>query len=241
MIVPTGTQVIAETPGGGPPLVFEATRSLTCLNARLASVLAGDGCVYAEPRHRSQQRGHRLRAIRTDGQRRLDVDARLRLRGAFPATDLTLFVWIAGQDSTERGVTCGLPSTAVFAPADVAWEYWSGFEWVPLITMKDDSLALTRTGEIVVRTPANALAKVTMPGEPATLFWIRARVERSQYERPPKLAALRTNTMRLLQMETVRNEVLGGSTGRRDQIFRLSNTPVLDRKSPPRDRSGLGA
>ena len=34
-IVPTGTQVIAETEGGGPPLVFEATRALTVLRPRL--------------------------------------------------------------------------------------------------------------------------------------------------------------------------------------------------------------
>src|SRR5688572_26346075 len=39
-IVPKRTQVIAEMPGGGPPLVFEAERSLVCLTAKLASVLA---------------------------------------------------------------------------------------------------------------------------------------------------------------------------------------------------------
>ena len=228
VIVPTGTQVIAETPGGGPPLVFEATRSLTCLNARLAAVLAGDGKSTPTPVIEANNAATGFQPFGETA----NVDSALMLgfdcAGAFPATDVTLFVWIAGQDSTERGVTCGLPSTAAFAPADVVWEYWSGFEWIPLITMKDDSLALTRTGEIVLRTPANALAKVVMPAEPAALYWIRARVERSQYERPPELAALRTNTMRLLQMETVRNEVLGGSTGRRDQVFGLSNTPVLE-------------
>ncbi len=45
-IVPKGTQVIAETPGGGPPLVFEATRALVCLAAQLASVLSYDGYSY---------------------------------------------------------------------------------------------------------------------------------------------------------------------------------------------------
>ena len=59
------------------------------------------------------------------------------------------------------------------------------------------------------------------------LYWIRARVERSQYERPPKLLAIRTNTVAVRQAETVRDEVLGGSNGRRDQVFRLANAPVL--------------
>ena len=31
--------------------------------------------------------------------------------------------------------------------------------------------------------------------EPKSLYWIRGRVERSQYERPPKLLAIRTNTV----------------------------------------------
>jgi predicted phage baseplate assembly protein len=63
--------------------------------------------------------------------------------------------------------------------------------------------------------------------EPKSLYWLRARVERSQYERPPQLLAIRTNTIAVRQAETVRDEVLGGSNGRRDQVFRLANSPVL--------------
>ena len=51
-------------------------------------------------------------------------------------------------------------------------------------------------------------------------YWIRAVVERSQYERPPSLLAIRTNTVAARQAETIRDEVLGGSNGRRDQVFR---------------------
>ena len=139
-----------------------------------------------------------------------------------------MFAWVAVEESTDRGVSCGLPATMAFPPADLLWEYWSGFEWVAMRTLKDDTLAFTQTGEAVVRVPANALGAEVMPGEPASLFWIRARVTRSQYERRPRLIALRTNTMRLVQMETVLGEVLGGSIGRRDQVFTVSNTPVLD-------------
>ena len=58
-------------------------------------------------------------------------------------------------------------------------------------------------------------------------YWIRGRVERSQYERPPTLLAIRTNTVAARQAETLRDEVLGGSNGRRDQVFRLADAPVL--------------
>ena len=92
--------------------------------------------------------------------------------------------------------------------------------------LKDDTLAFTRTGEIVLRTPDN-LAATTIAPEPTPLFWMRAELVTSQYERPPVVMAVRTNTMTLTQMETVADEVLGGSTGRPNQSFRLTNTPVL--------------
>jgi hypothetical protein len=46
---------------------------------------------------------------------------------------------------------------------------------------------------------------------------------------PPEtlLLAIAPNTMPLVQAETVQFEVLGGSTGRRDQVFATDNVPVL--------------
>jgi len=225
-IVPKGTQVIAETAGGGPPLVFEAEKSLVCLTAKLASVLAYDGYSYD---------------LVTDANTTAvgfepfgptaNADSALLLgfdyAGMFPGTELSLFVWVPDASQPGSSVSCGLPSSASFPPAKIQWEYWTGFEWASLVQLKDDSLAFTRTGEIIVKTPANMLAKTTVPPETASLYWIRARVATSQYEQPPQISAIRTNTMRLTQMETVRSEVLGGSTGRRDQVFRLTNVPVL--------------
>lgn len=226
-IVPTGTQVTAETTGGGPPLVFEATRSLVCLAARIASLLACDGYSTGQPVTGANTAATGFQpfgpAPNTDSALMIGFDG----PDPFPATDITFFVWGSTQDSSGSVVSCGLPATPAYPSATLRWECWTGFEWVSLATMKDDSLAFTRTGEIIIRTPANAVARAVMPGEAKSLYWIRARVETSQYERPPQLLAIRTNTMRLTQMETVRNEVLGGSTGRRDQVFQLSNNPVL--------------
>ena len=78
-----------------------------------------------------------------------------------------------------------------------------------------------------MKTPNKSLQPVIIAPESRLLYWIRARMERSQYERPPKLLTVRTNTVAARQAETVRDEVLGGSNGRRDQMFRLANTPVL--------------
>ena len=96
------------------------------------------------------------------------------------------------------------------------------------MALKDDTLAFTRSGEIILKSVENTFAKTTVSPESASLYWIRARVAESHYERPPRIAAIRPNTMRLTQMETVRNEVLGGSSGRRDQVFKIANAPILD-------------
>ena len=93
--------------------------------------------------------------------------------------------------------------------------------------LKDETRAFTRSGHVFLKTPNKSLQPVVIAPETSALYWIRARIERSQYERPPKLLAIRTNTIAVRQAETVRDEVLGGSNGRRDQVFRLASAPVL--------------
>ena len=226
-IVPIRTQVTAETPGGGPPLVFEADRSLVALTAKLVSLLAYDGYSFSlvtdanEAASGFQPFGPLANA---DSALLFGFD----YAGPFPKTEFTLFAWVGEESGSQSAVTCGLPSSTAFAPATLVWEFWDGLSWAGLVLLKDDTLALTRTGEIILSVPETISAKTTFAPETRQLYWIRARVAKSQYERPPRLAAIRTNTMRLTQMETVVNEVLGGSNGRRDQVFRLENVPVLE-------------
>ena len=225
-IVPLRTQVVAETPGGGPPLVFEAGRSLVALTARLVSLLAYDGYSFSLVTDANEA----ARGFQPFGPL-ANADSALLLgfeyAGPFPRTEFTLFAWVGAEGGSPSAVTCGLPSSAAFAPATLAWEFWDGLSWAGLVLLKDDTLAFTRTGEIILSAPETISAKAVLPPESRSLCWIRARVVKSAYERPPRLAAIRTNTMRLVQMETVVDEVLGGSTGRRDQVFRLANVPVL--------------
>ena len=224
-IVPLGTQVIAETEGGGPPLVFEATKALTVLRPRLTAVLAYDGTLSYESVTEANQNATSFRPFgptaSAGGALLLGFDA----TAAFPATELTLYVW-AAEAGRRAAVTCGLGSTPSYTSATVRWSGWNGFDWTQLTLLKDDTLAFTRSGEIVLRTP-EGLATTVIPPEPGALYWLRAELVTSQYERPPVLQALRTNTMTLTQMETVKHEVLGGSTGRPNQTFRVDNTPVL--------------
>lgn len=224
-IVPLGTQVIAETEGGGPPLVFEATQALTVLRPRVAAVVAYDGNLAYESVTEANQNATTFRPFgptaSAGGALLIGFDA----TSPFPATELTIQAWTT-EDGRRAAVTCGLGASPSYPSATVRWSAWTGFDWTPITLLKDDTLAFTRSGEIVLRTP-DGLATTVIPPEPGPLYWLRAELVTSQYERPPVLKALRTNTMTLTQMETVSDEVLGGSTGRPSQTFRLANTPVL--------------
>jgi predicted phage baseplate assembly protein len=120
-----------------------------------------------------------------------------------------------------------VPDGPGFASATFRWEFWNGSAWQRLSLLKDETRAFTRSGHVFLKTPNKSLQPVVIAPESRPLYWIRARIERSQYERPPRLLTIRTNTIAVRQAETVRDEVLGGSTGRRDQVFRLANAPVL--------------
>lgn len=230
VIVRERTQVSGEAPDGGPPVVFETERALYALRAQLSDVLAHDGFSFTpvttentaavqgfEPFGPYAKDGSSLFLGFTDV-------------GGFPQVELNLAFFVA-EDPKKSGVfACGLPQAPSFSSANLRWEYWSGTSngWRSLNLLKDETLALTRSGHVYLKTPASSMMQRGVFG-PVTeqRYWIRARVERSQYERAPRLLAVRTNTVGALQAETIQDEVLGGANGRRDQQFRLANTPVL--------------
>ncbi len=230
VIVPMRTQVSAEDPDGPAPIVFETDRALVALAARLASVQAFDGSAY--------QDFSRFNELALDGFTPFggsaDVDSAFLIgfdsSKPFPQVELDLAITVR-DDWSERGMRADSASSAnsaKFASADLVWEYWDGTAWAPLSLLKDETLALTRSGHIYLKTPAVGAIKFDSVGEVADpRYWIRARVVRSSYERAPQLLAVRTNTARATQAQTSRDEVLGGSDGRPDQVLRLANTPIL--------------
>jgi hypothetical protein len=133
---------------------------------------------------------------------------------------------------TERGAlpppesTCPDPDP----PADsgegavqIAWEYWNGRTWDSL-TVADGSYGFTEPGEIQLLLPPDMapLARFST-GE---RYWIRARYLGGPTQAFPVLSGLPTNTVRVVQVQTVAAEVLGSSTGRQEQVFPVIKPPV---------------
>lgn len=231
VIVPDRAQLSAESPDGGPPLIFETERALIALKAKLASVQAFDGYAFTDLSVENDEAEIPFQPFGPTAGDGAAVYLGFFLKEKtedFPQTDLDLALWTSQQDERTTAVQCGIPDTPAYAPARLRWQYWSGTEWLSLKLLKDETNAFTRSGHILLNTRAKSPMKRAVIGDVTEeRYWIRAAVERSQYERAPKLLAIRTNTVAARQAETVVDEVLGGSNGRRDQIFRLASAPVL--------------
>ena len=227
--VPARTQLAAES-DEGEQLIFETERALVALTAQLAAVQAFDGYSYTlltTANEEAEGAFAPFGPLANPGSALLlgfDYD------DLFPdRVELNLAVWVPEPSSGAGAVACGLPETQTYVSVQVTWEYWSGSEWRPATLLKDETRALTQSGHVYLKTPEKGAMQRVVIGEAAeSLYWIRGRVSSGAYERPPTLQAVRTNTVGTIQAETIREEVLGGSNGRPNQVFQLDNAPVLD-------------
>lgn len=244
VIVPPRTQVSA--PGDdGAPIIFETERALTAVACAIVAVQAYDGAVWDDLTALNAQPA--APGFLPFGEMPRD-DAALVIGLAFgakyPAPDvlppmpIDVAVFAAEAQGEPQAVQCDPSPSRLYPSAQVVWEGFDGTDWRALELLSDESVAFTRSGHVVVRIPAAVkLQRAYLGGfdaiDPATrqprdrVFWIRARLAREQYERPPALLAIRTNTVPVLQARTVIGEVLGGTSGARNQTFQLQNTPVI--------------
>ncbi len=240
--VPLRTQVSAQASDGGGPIVFETERTLRALTAQLLSVQSYDSAAHHDVTQDNQKADSSFLPFGELAREDCALVLGFGYPAGYPTPDdlpaltLDLALWADVNTTGRSTVSCGFPNSAAYASATLRWECWTGAEWQAIDLLKDDTLAFTRSGHVSLRTPASGMMKRdyvgdyqdTDPTNPrAPLFWIRARILRSQYEKVPRLVAVRTNTVAALQAETVSGEVLGGSNGRRDQVFTLANMPVL--------------
>jgi predicted phage baseplate assembly protein len=230
--VPARTQLSADATDGSGKVIFETTRGLAAFRAALTAVVVSDPDTGTSTV--TTQNDQAIQSWQPFGPRAA-VDAFLALGfedpdpKGLPGETLDLaFVSAAAQQGVGYVSCSGGASTA---PATLAWEYNDNGYWRALTVLQDDSLTLTRSGHVLLKLPSagippSAMASVP-PSDPTTRYWIRARITATQYENPPELLAVRTNTVEVEQAETIKDEVLGGSDGSRNQTFQLANKPVL--------------
>jgi Baseplate J-like protein len=250
--VPLRAAVSAPADDGGPPVVYETQKSLRALTAQLLSVQAFDGFAHTDITADNTA----IHVFAPFGDL-APVDAAFVLGfgypptyptpEVFPAVAFDLMVYAEEASSAGAMVTCGLPPSALFAPARLQWEAWDGALWNRIDALKDNTVALTRTGVLTLRVPTIAgikrdfIGAYENDGTNQKLFWIRGRLTKAQYENPPQLIHVRTNTVTALQAQTVQGEVLGGTDGSRTQSWTFANTPVIAGSAQVQIDDGTGA
>jgi predicted phage baseplate assembly protein len=223
------TQVATAEPDPLGPVIFETERRLLALKAKLDAVRVFAGGVYHEVTAVNDAPAESWEPLGSGA----DPGNALVLGFNFdqpfpPLIELALTFWSAA-DATTGAVTCGGGLRGACRDC-LTWEYHDGRDWRRLVLLRDETDALARTGQVLLKTPAKNLWQRVALGGPgdAPRFWLRAGVRRKGWLRVPRLLAVRHNTVAATQGETVEGEVLGGSDGTADQTFRVNGQPVLD-------------
>lgn len=114
-------------------------------------------------------------------------------------------------------------------PVQLVWEYQRREgDWRPLSVFEDTSVAMLQNGYLHIQGPEDIelVEDKSVAQAKGKFYWLRCRVEDGAYERRPELERILPNAVMTLQVQTVREEVLGASRGVPDQVFALRRKPV---------------
>jgi predicted phage baseplate assembly protein len=117
------------------------------------------------------------------------------------------------------------------------WEIWQGEGWAEVARPadRDTTGGLNKDGSIVLLVPGRH-EPLTLSGTRA--YWLRVvllptRPDDPTYEQSPQLRSVQVSaiggTARAEHSEIIGGEIIGRSTGRRDQVHRVSQAPLLPR------------
>lgn len=227
VIVPKGARISAQSEGGDP-VMFETDEALIALGATLKTIQVFDGYSYSIETVKNQADSQWFYPFgakaRAGSALMLGFDSPL---SAFTKNQIGLMAYLREETRARDPQPCA-PETLPLA-AQIVWEFWDGKRWMPLSMDKDGSRAFTRNGRILLRGPGDKAKKDKLGQSADLLFWIRARLASSEYENSPQLDSISINTISATQAITVKDEIVGGSTGRPNQILKVASTPVIMR------------
>lgn len=229
VFVPQGTQIAAAADAAGP-VVFETTKPLAVLGARLAAVQVFDGFGYSLVTTKAAAAGQWFYPF---GPRASDGSCLMlgfASAAAMSAGTITLLVRRARDGAIPAPVRCPDPEeteTGASLGARLVWEYWDLVNWQPLSVIRDETQAFTHDGHIELRGPGGAALRARLGDCADSLYWLRCRIDSSAWERAPRLDALLINAVPALQASEQRDEVIGASDASPGQAFALARRPIL--------------
>jgi hypothetical protein len=234
--VPRGSRFAAQPAGGGDQIVFETERALELIRPPLTHVLVFDGSGLQEVTIDNNTRGVSFPpfgwAPQAGSALYLGFDAAAPLpTGRLPFPQEMRFRVFLPQSARGRWAqSCaeaGMPSEP---PVKVAWECRpkaGSALWRRLDVPEDGSAAFTREGTISVQGPAGEVEAFKIGQVQDNCYWLRCRLEETYPKgQEPLIDFIRSNTVDAVSLTTEREEILGTSDGRPNQIFQVQRRPV---------------
>ncbi len=227
--IPPHTQVIRLI--GTEQIPFETEEEIFLIPAGLKSLKTVSGS-YVIDRTEANERD-KISFPAFGEQPEAGAELHLGFDSPLPAKDVSLTIFLF-DDDLPPVASHGDELPQVIPSAEIAWEYFAGGTWSPLVVKDDGTWALTKSGRVVVEGP---------PGmDPLEgLFWIRCRLANGRYEIAPVIDRILTNTVAAIQIETVVNEILGSGDGFPGQKKTVKKAPVLEKSQVVEVSMGGGA
>ncbi len=106
----------------------------------------------------------------------------------------------------------------------IIWEYFCNKGWKELELKFDGTHSFSQDGAIMFSSPTDWIKSDNFGNEQ---YWLRARLMTGYYSKSPRLIGVHLNATKVKQVESIKDEVLGTSTGEPDQVFTFTNIPML--------------
>lgn len=217
-VIDAGTSIITEM--GTERIVFETQETVTLLPLALESVKTVINSQTIDHTAANKKEDIYFPAFGKKAPK--GAELLLGFDRQFPAKDLHLVFELLESDLPLVGKgrqIKGYKPLRVLPSVELAWECLAGGTWKPLQVKKDTTLALNKSGQVILTGPGAMDLKENN-------YWIRCRLSKGQYELVPMINRVLLNTVTALQVEeTIEDELLG--EGNPSQVLKVKKKPVI--------------
>ena len=236
--VPARSQVAAQSAETGELITFETEEGLDLVPYALSGVQVYDGAAFAEVTEANTIEGNPYYPFGWMPQVGNALYLGFTPPDPLPAPGQRLFpqrlslrVFLPSSALAGKPQSCLDAAKVPFSDVKLLWEYRHGkspHPWRPLTVFKDETLAFTREGYILLEGPAEIAATREGNFTEEPLFWLRCRLNSNGFPagKPPEIDSIRFNTVSALSLATMRDEVLDPSKGHPNQSFELRHKPI---------------
>lgn len=213
-------------------IVFETAEDINVVSQKINKIFSQDSFGITETTPANEMEGHYYYAFGKTAEKNSILY--LGFNELLPAVKIDLVVYLYEKDLIERG-RHGNESPEINPSAKVIWEYRNGTgdnDWIEL-KVDDETHHFTFSGSVSLEIHSDIKIS-SLPFISDDLCWIRCRVIEEGFEIPPRIEAIRLNTVKVIQKEHVKGEndkelYLGTSNGLPNQTFCLP--PPLSKSS----------